>query len=136
MDLKHKIKRKKIKNKDGLTLEQQRNKVREAKYKDFVEKEGITGRLRCSNFFVRGIYFLYRDDKVVYVGQSKKSVMERITTHQIDKTKYFDSFHIEEYKDITDKALNMKEKKYIKKYKPEYNIVHNRNCFLKKVNFL
>lgn len=63
----------------------------------------------------KGIYYLYRDNIVVYVGQSS-SCEKRATSHLENKD--FDEYEIVE---VTDEPLNEIEAREIVKYKPEYN---------------
>lgn len=64
------------------------------------------------------VYFLKKEEKIVYVGRSFKDPMGRIKTHQSDKTKKFDSFSFIE----TDYFKNdVIEKILIAHYKPVYN---------------
>ena len=37
------------------------------------------------DYFVKGIYFLYYEGKIVYVGKSNSNVMQRINSHYDDK---------------------------------------------------
>ena len=84
-----------------------------------------TGKLNIKEFLVKGVYFLYWKKKIVYVGKSDSNVMNRISSHYINKDKMFDSFEIRNCIMLSrDQILEM-EKYYIKKYKPKYNYVHN-----------
>lgn len=65
-----------------------------------------------------GIYFLLKDNKIVYVGQTKNG-FNRIINHLHNRTIDFDSFHFINIKD-TDR-LNEIELKYILKFNPKYN---------------
>jgi hypothetical protein len=67
-----------------------------------------------------GIYFLFRKGELVYVGQST-DIMQRIQQHRTDKV--FDSFA---YKQCDRRSLNEIEANTIAYYKPEYNIIHNK----------
>lgn len=62
------------------------------------------------------IYFLIRDDVVVYVGQTKRGV-QRILSHSLDKK--FDSFSYYQLPSSVD--LNELEAYYIFSLLPEYN---------------
>lgn len=66
---------------------------------------------------IAGIYFLIRDEKVVYVGQSR-SIHERIIRHIRDNKRKFDSFA---YVEESLSALDMAETQYIELLRPEYN---------------
>lgn len=68
------------------------------------------------------IYFLLKDDKVVYVGQSNSSVLGRINSHLKDKVfdeVYYKSFSVEN-------VMDTYEKKFIMKYRPKFNkeVIH------------
>jgi len=60
------------------------------------------------------IYFLLKNDDVVYVGQTKSGITRPLT----HKDKDYDTIKLL-YCDVKD--LNILEDKYIKKYKPIYN---------------
>ena len=63
------------------------------------------------------IYFLLKDDNLVYVGKSNNNIFARINSHIKDKE--FDSAY---YTAISsEELLDEYEKKYIVKYKPKYN---------------
>lgn len=62
-----------------------------------------------------GIYFLIKNDEVVYVGQTKRG-LARIYNHE---EKEWDSFYF--VKVENQKDLLKKEKYFINKYKPIYN---------------
>lgn len=63
------------------------------------------------------IYFLIKDNKVVYVGQSNNNVLSRISSHLKDKEfdeVYYKSFSVEN-------VMDEYEKKFIMKYRPKFN---------------
>lgn len=64
-----------------------------------------------------GIYFLFREDEIVYVGKSLWT-MARVFVHQRDKDKDFDSFTILPF---LVEQLDDKELEYICKFQPVYN---------------
>ena len=64
---------------------------------------------------VRGIYFLFRNEKIVYVGQSE-DIFKRVHNHL--NSKIFDSWNFIEFQS---EDLNEIEANYILLYKPEYN---------------
>ena len=70
-----------------------------------------------------GIYFLLKNDEVVYIGKSTRG-FSRIGEH---KNKDFNKYAILEIKDKN--MLNFYESKYILKYQPKYN----GNCGLKMI---
>lgn len=65
-----------------------------------------------------GIYFLLNEGEIVYVGQSKRSVRQRILQHRKDKV--FDSFFVKPYER---KSLDFMEAMYIFVHTPKYNKV-------------
>lgn len=65
-----------------------------------------------------GVYFLFREGVVVYIGEST-NVLKRIGEHE-DKS--FDEYS---YVKTPKNKLKVEEKKYIKMYSPLYNITHN-----------
>ena len=79
----------------------------------------------------KGIYYLYNDNKIVYVGKSDVNVMKRISMHFTDKTKNFNRYKIEIKPELTNKQLESLEKKLIKRLTPIYNKIHNHKHQLK-----
>lgn len=63
------------------------------------------------------IYFLIRDNEIVYVGQSKHG-LHRITTHVNTNKIQFDSYS---YIEVKEEDMNKIEAFYILKFCPEYN---------------
>ena len=68
------------------------------------------------------IYFLLKNNKVVYVGQSNNNVLGRISSHLKDKEfdeVYYKSFSVEN-------VMDEYEKKFIMKYRPKFNkeVIH------------
>lgn len=68
------------------------------------------------------VYFLIDKDKVVYVGQTKCTWPQRIDNHLREGQKVFDDVW---YVGVPIKELDNVEKKYIKKFKPKYNVTNN-----------
>lgn len=66
------------------------------------------------------IYFLFLENSVVYVGQTKQDLFGRLSQHVRDKV--FDSYSV---MPVSMADLNRIERHYISKYKPRYNVVHN-----------
>lgn len=64
-----------------------------------------------------GVYFLMREENVVYVGQSI-NVLSRIQKHKNDKTKDFNLYN---YILCDVESLDIMESLYIHRFKPEYN---------------
>lgn len=81
----------------------------------------------ASAFLTRGLYFLIKNNIVVYVGLSKDNCLARISKHYADKIKDFESFKITPLENYSDKQLEGKERDYIKAMKPLYNIRHNES---------
>lgn len=81
-----------------------------------------------------GIYFLYKDDELVYIGQSKNIGLRIYDGHVRGKAKDFDSYKFVEISD--DYNINKIERLLIEKYLPTYNksfnVLYNnvvkRNC--------
>lgn len=65
-----------------------------------------------------GIYFLFKDDDIVYIGQSV-NIHQRVTTHKNNQQKDFDSYS---YVLCDKEDLMMYETAYLIKFKPKYNI--------------
>jgi hypothetical protein len=74
--------------------------------------------------FCKGVYFLHRQGQVVYVGMSRFNCMERVLAHYNEGRKQFDSFSVRRLASISDKQLEEHERFLIKKFNPEYNIIH------------
>ena len=78
------------------------------------------------------IYALIDKDEIVYVGQSK-NILSRLNDHKASN-KVFDSWCIVENLGTytTSKEVNRLEEKYIRKFLPKYNKIHNTK-YQKKV---
>lgn len=88
-----------------------------------VSKRPLTklGTLRVSYFNRPCIYFLYKNDKIVYVGQTE-CLARRIAEH-LATNKEFDSYVVHSF--IEDQYIRLKKEEIlIRKYKPKYNTVH------------
>lgn len=70
---------------------------------------------------IKGIYFLYKNNDIVYIGQTK-NLISRLAVHLADKNKDFDSYKFLELPHNMN--LNKLERFLIKKFKPEYNILY------------
>ena len=79
----------------------------------------------------RGVYFLYQNSTVVYVGLSK-NISNRLHNHYSEKQKIFDSYSYIEIPDEID--LYFIESYFINYYKPIYNLdtERHKNCLEKK----
>jgi len=71
-------------------------------------------------FITRGVYKLYKDKRVVYIGMSTNNCMKRICDHSAEG-KDFDSFRIMPHEDFSNEELLSKESSLILKYRPKYN---------------
>ena len=72
-----------------------------------------------------GIYFLFKDDVVVYVGKSNYSVRQRLLTHKLDK-----KFDYAKYISISRTVdLNNAEYVYINLLNPFYNKTLKNNDY-------
>jgi len=71
------------------------------------------------------IYALISNNEIVYIGQST-NILLRISTH-LTSNKVFDSWSIIENLGTytTSKEVNRLEEKYIRKFLPKYNKIHN-----------
>ena len=70
---------------------------------------------------IPGIYFLFDEKKIVYVGQSS-DIYERMRWHLRENTKVFDGFsYLTFEKEPTHERVLEEEGKYILKYYPKYN---------------
>ena len=85
-------------------------------------EEKTNNKFKKEEIFGCIIYFLIKDNEVVYVGQSKNGI-NRIAFH-IYNRKDFDSFY---FINCNIKELNDLENYYIIKYQPKYNKRLSRN---------
>lgn len=81
-----------------------------------VDADEILSRSRPAVSAV-GVYFLIREEEIVYVGQSN-NIHARISYHMQCTNKKFDSFS---YINVPLERLNNVESHYIEKFEPEYN---------------
>lgn len=63
------------------------------------------------------IYFLLKNEELVYIGKSNGSLLGRISSHIKDKD--FDDVYVRAVNDV--KSLDKYEKKWIEKYRPKLN---------------
>lgn len=77
-------------------------------------------------WLAKGVYRLYKDGEVVYIGASTTSCIGRIVQHENEAKKDFDSFSISPMPDKTERQIFSIEKRAIKKNRPKYNVVHNK----------
>lgn len=137
----------------GLSIEEQREKIREAKRlrehaekeariladkqhkQEFEEREDVVQFKSKLIFGIAGIYFLRHNGRIVYIGESD-CVMTRVSNHISDGVKEFDTFTFQSFNG-SKFARKDKESYLIKKYQPKYNMVHNkRNNRRKKVTLV
>ena len=101
----------------GYDLKFTRKSLKSYKYRRdmYTEQEIIRRGLPTSSIRLMGIYFLIKDGRVTYVGQSK-NIHQRICEHM--KTKDFSSFY---YIETEEGDLSMLEAFYIHKLEPGIN---------------
>jgi excinuclease UvrABC nuclease subunit len=75
-------------------------------------------------FFKPCIYFLKVNNDVVYIGQTE-SLMNRISQHINENVKIFTHFDCLFFEGSFKQRL-FEEKRLIRKYKPLYNVIHNK----------
>lgn len=69
-----------------------------------------------------GIYFLFQNDKIVYVGLSEQSVLNRVGNHVRDNRKQFDNYAVlPASTGVTKRELYEIERTYIRQLNPKYN---------------
>lgn len=92
-----------------------------------MEKEQLAGskRLRLESIEMRsGVYFLYDEDELVYIGQAY-NISRRIMDHLLEGTKKFNSVR---YNLLPMGTLNDVEATLIKALRPKYNIACSNDC--------
>lgn len=75
-------------------------------------------------FLKSGVYFLFKDKKVVYIGESH-CVISRVSQHTQEGIKEFDEFRLIYIEGERDREKE--EKKMIRKFRPVYNYTFNKN---------
>lgn len=81
-------------------------------------QDALDHRIRCAKYVVTpGVYFLFDDDELVYVGQSTKA-HARVAAHILEDIKEFNCFAVLECS-ATD--LNETEAEAIVRFNPKYN---------------
>ena len=85
---------------------------------------------KYENKAITGVYFLYSEDEIVYVGQSL-DIHFRIGEHRKANSKIFTHYS---YFQCKFEVLNIEERKYIKKHNPKYNIIHVDSTFIKDLD--
>src|SRR5574343_171770 len=101
----------------GLSIEEQREKIRKRERVEKEQKEQEYKKDKTFQFGIPGIYFLYFQNKVVYIGESK-CVLGRIAQHYKEGVKIFDKYTYRKH-DISEKHRKTLEKKLIKQYSPK-----------------
>lgn len=79
------------------------------------KKHKLSGMLKAH---ISGVYFLYSEEKLVYVGQSN-NIYSRIADHSTDGEMRFDTWNYEEINDPTERIS--RERSAIMLYKPPLN---------------
>tara|TARA_R100000231_G_scaffold139613_1_gene121630 strand:- start:239 stop:640 length:402 start_codon:yes stop_codon:yes gene_type:complete len=94
------------------------------------KKEILSSKREIKHCYI--IYALISNNEIVYIGQST-NILNRLSTH-LSSFKEFDSWTIiENLGDFTtSKEVNRLEEKYIRKFLPKYNKIHNK-IYQKKV---
>ena len=94
------------------------------------KKEILSSKREIKHCYI--IYALISNNEIVYIGQST-NILNRLSTH-LSSFKEFDSWTIiENLGDFTtSKEVNRLEEKYIRKFLPKYNKIHNK-MYQKKV---
>lgn len=77
-------------------------------------------RRKSDELFVSGIYFIWSEDVIVYVGQSL-NVLRRAMEHMGGANSRVRGATHFSYVETPDHALNLMEALYIDKFKPIYN---------------
>lgn len=90
------------------------------------------GNCLLKNFFnLSGVYFLYQDSQIVYVGESG-CILSRIKQHTEDK-----DFNRFTYMLISCPDMRkVRERDMIRKHRPKYNTVHNKDFDSHKQPFI
>lgn len=73
---------------------------------------------------LRGVYYLYRDAQIVYVGSSS-NILRRVSQHVTDDTKDFDSFSYHDMSNHSQWDIESFEIIEIKRLKPQLNVTYN-----------
>ena len=103
---------------------------------DYLElyKKRVNLKSRCKQVNYKGIYFLYKDNVVVYVGMSSYSVFSRILEHS--KTKRFDSvYFIDIPNGFVCENLLLGEYVYINIFNPKYNKIDKNYEYSEYLNY-
>lgn len=88
------------------------------------KKKRELGVQRNRYYMVKGIYYLYHKNEVVYIGMSTTNCMRRIIQHYDDETKVFDSFEIFNMHNKSNESIKKREIDKIKQKLPKYNKIH------------
>ena len=115
----------------GLSIEEQREKRRERRREERVEfikensTKGMKTKHKTNMFCTKGIYYLYLNNKIVYIGMSDSNCLKRISDHYTDG-KVFDNFEIHPKRNVSKTQLLSMEAAKIRKHKPIYNKVSKK----------
>lgn len=74
-------------------------------------------------FGIPGVYFLFKDEELVYIGESQ-CIFTRISQHIKEDKKQFDSFRYTKM-GTGEEHRKKVERNLIKKYRPKLNFQHN-----------
>ena len=86
----------------------------------------FVGAIEVKEFYnIAGIYYLFRESKCVYIGESE-CIYTRISQHIQEGVKNFTHFKILPCSD-NEEGRKKLEKSVIKKYSPLYNLAHNKS---------
>lgn len=115
----------------GLSIEEQREKIRRKRNeerREFMKEnstKGMKKKHKTNMFCTKGIYYLYLNDKIVYIGMSDSNCLKRIADHYSDD-KIFDNFEIHPKRNVSKKQLMSMESAKIRKHKPLYNKISKK----------
>lgn len=89
-----------------------------------IEEVDVVSKQKSINILQQtGVYFLLKNNKIVYVGQTKRGFFNRISFH-LKSNKEFDNFT---FLPIIEDELDFWENMYIVKFHPKYNKSLNPN---------
>jgi hypothetical protein len=101
---------------------------RRSKQRKLIRKYENTCHIFSDDFHVLAktscIYFLRQKTKIVYIGETT-SFLTRVSQHFNEATKIFDNVSFEIFSGST-KERRVYEKKLIQRYRPKYNVIHNK----------
>ena len=93
-------------------------------YDDLIYEPNIVDRaIEVSENSGYCVYFLIRENRIVYIGQSKE-FEKRINRHICDSSKSFDSYFV---RNCSADEVDSLESFLIMHHQPEYNMIKNEN---------